>query len=232
MANKRPLTDEEKARRAENLTKAREAKATAKKEAVQEERTYTRQELDELIAKAVASAIAKNETSAAKIYREKTEEVVDLMFIDEVSPDNVINLGEFGSLVGPGATISISKRDFMSRFLDPVRRKLLAQRALIVTGGLTAEERKRYGVAYEEGSILDLKAFDGMLDFDEDTICSLFEKLCPDHKRMVAVRYATAYENGDNRIRRDTVERLNELSKTADPAGMFTGILRSMAAKI
>lgn len=154
--------------------------------------------------------------------------VVELTFLAAVSQDNVCALGEYGSLNGVGGCIEVPRKEFGGKFLTPVVRSLLKDRSLIVCAGLTAEERRRYGVDYREGELLDLAAFDRLLDLDPATLTTLFDKLCPEHKEFAATRFITAYENGDNRVSREKVEALNDLSKTVDPRGLFKPILAGL----
>jgi hypothetical protein len=45
---------------------------------------------------------------------------------------------------------------------------------------------------------------------------------------MVATHFISSYQRGDNRISREKVEPLNDLSKSEDPKGMFRPILESL----
>ena len=92
--------------------------------------------------------------------------VVELTFIASVSPDNVTSLGDYGSLNGVGGYIEIPRKEFGGKFMTPVVRSLLRDRSLIVCSGLNEAERKRYGVDYREGELLDMDAFDRLLDMD------------------------------------------------------------------
>lgn len=159
---------------------------------------------------------------------DQKEGVVELTFLAAVSPDNVCSLGDYGSLNGVGGYIEIPRKEFGGKFLTPVVRSLLKDRSLIVCSGLSEAERRRYGVDYREGALLDIDAFDRLLDMGLDTLLSLFRKLCPEHKRFAATRFISAWEKGDNRISREKVEPLNDISKEIDPKGMFKPILDGM----
>ncbi len=158
----------------------------------------------------------------------KPDKVVELTYIAAVSQDNVTSLGSYGSLHGVGGYIEIPRKEFGGKFLTPVVRSMLAKRHLIVCSGLNEEERRRYGVDYKAGELLDIQAFDRLLDFDLEQLKTLFSKLCPEHRQFIATRFITAYEAGDNRISREKVEPLNELSKQTDPDGLFRPILTKM----
>lgn len=154
--------------------------------------------------------------------------VVELTFLASVSPNNVCSLGDYGSLNGVGGYIEIPRKEFGGRFMTPVVRSLLQDRSLIVCSGLSEEERKRYGVDYREGELLDMSAFDRLLDMPPAELNKLFTKLCPEHKEFAATRFITAYEKGDNRVSREKIEALNDISKEINPKGMFRPILDGM----
>ena len=154
--------------------------------------------------------------------------VVELTFLAAVSQNNVCSLGDYGSLNGVGGYIEIPRKEFGGKFMTPVIRSLLKDRSLIVCSGLNEEERRRYGVDYREGELLDTSAFDRLLDMPLSELKTLFSKLCPEHKEFAATRFITAYEMGDNRVSREKVEPLNNLSKEIIPGGMFRPILEGM----
>lgn len=154
--------------------------------------------------------------------------VVELTFLASVSPNNVCSLGDYGSLNGVGGYIEIPRKEFGGKFMTPVARSLLQDRSLIVCSGLSEEERKRYGVDYREGELLDMSAFDRLLDMPPAELTKLFTKLCPEHKEFAATRFITAYEKGDNRVSREKIEPLNDISKEINPKGMFRPILEGM----
>lgn len=158
----------------------------------------------------------------------QSDSVVELTFLAAVSPDNVTSLGDYGSLNGVGGCIEVPRKEFGGRFLTPVVRSLLRDRSLIVCSGLTETERKRYGVDYKDGELLDVDAFDRLLDMDMDVLTTLFRRLCPEHRQFAATRFITAYERGDNRVSREKVESLNDISRETDPKGLFSPILEGM----
>ena len=167
-------------------------------------------------------------TSTPQVILAKQEEMVKLTYISNVSDDNVLDLGEFGNLTGVGWVLEIPRNDFGGKFMTPFVQKLLKKRRLIVLDGLTEEERKRYGVLYNEGEIMDTQMMDKLLDIPVDKLTTIFENLCPEHRQFVATRFITAFEKGDNRISRGKVEPLQAISKTNDSEGLFTPILQKM----
>lgn len=166
--------------------------------------------------------------AAARQRPSVADGVVELTFLASVSPNNVCSLGDYGSLNGVGGYIEIPRKEFGGKFMTPVVRSLLQDRSLIVCSGLSEEERKRYGVDYREGELLDMSAFDRLLDMPPAELTKLFTKLCPEHKEFAATRFITAYEKGDNRVSREKIEPLNDISKEINPKGMFRPILEGM----
>lgn len=161
----------------------------------------------------------------------KPEENVELTYIASVSPNNVLSLGDYGTLNGVGGYIEVPRKEFGGKFLTPEVRGLLSARRLIVLNGLNEDERKRYGVDYKDGELLDMQMFDRLLDMPLERLKEIFTKLCPEHRQMVATRFISAYQKGDNRVSREKVEPLNELSKVpgnSEDKGMFYPVLASM----
>lgn len=176
---------------------------------------------------ALRRRVAELEAAARKTAA-PADGVVELTFLASVSPNNVCSLGDYGSLNGVGGYLEIPRKEFGSKFMIPVVRSLLQDRSLIVCSGLSEEERKRYGVDYQEGELLDMSAFDRLLDMPPAELTKLFTKLCPEHKEFAATRFITAYEKGDNRVSREKIEPLNDISKEINPKGMFRPILEGM----
>ena len=169
--------------------------------------------------------------NGGKVVMAKPEETVELTYIAAVSPNNVLSLGDYGVLNGVGGFIEVPRKEFGGKFLTPEVRGLLNARRLIVLNGLTEDERKRYGVDYKDGELLDMQMFDRLLDMPLDRLKEIFTKLCPEHRQVVATRFISAYQKGDNRISREKVEPLNDLSKVpgkAEDKGMFYPILAGM----
>ena len=183
------------------------------------------EELDEL--ETLRRRVAELE-AAARQKPVQSDGVVELTFLASVSPNNVCALGEYGSLNGVGGFIEVPRKEFGGKFMTPVVRSLLRDRSLIVCSGLSAEERRRYGVEYREGELLDMDAFDRLLDMPPDALATLFRKLCPEHRSFAATRFITAYEKADNRISREKIEPLNDISKETGAKGLFRPILEGM----
>lgn len=196
------------------------------------EKTYTESVMNEIVRQAIETALANlkpaNTVSA--------DEMVTVIYLDEVAAESILEIEGYG-VMRPGESLDVPKKEFGNKFMSNKVRKLLERRKLIVTNGLDADERHRWNVDYESGSVMDRQVFDKMLDYDVDKICGIFRLLCKEHQTTVAQRFATAYfpENGgmpDNRISIEKVKALNNISKATDPNGMFTAILKKMSADI
>jgi hypothetical protein len=204
-----------------------ENKTTTKKT----EKTYTEKQVDELIKKAVKQALEENQ--AQTIVQVSKEEYVTVLLITAVADDTSVSIGEIGKINRAGNTLDIEKKTFLQCMGNPVVDTLLRKRKLIVVNGLTDEERERFGLLYEEGELLTQKAYFKLLDFTREEIVSIFEKLCEEHKRVVAKMYMTAYfDKNDNRVNLETVRDLNRLSKSVEKDGLFKTIIDDIGAKL
>ena len=195
------------------------------------EKTYTEKQVDELIKKAVKQALEENQ--AQTIVQVSKEEYVTVLLITAVADDTSVSVGEIGKINRAGNTLDIEKKTFLQCMGNPVVDTLLRKRKLIVVNGLTDEERERFGLLYEEGELLTQKAYFKLLDFTREEIVSIFEKLCDEHKRVVAKMYMTAYfDRNDNRVNLETVRDLNRLSKSVEKDGLFKTIIDDIGAKL
>ena len=203
-------------------TKQTKAKTVAKPK---EEKSYTEKQVQELIAKAVNEALSK---MAAKT--EETDSVT-VLFLAEVSPENVFVIPGYGSL-RPNSYLDVPKREFGGKFMTPLVRKLIHKRHLIVLNGLTEDERKRYDCDYKEGEVLSEKAFDHLLDYEPQELGEIFKRLCPEHKKFVCRRMITAFENNDWRLNVEKVKTINDISKSDDPEGMLKPLMKAYGEKL
>lgn len=162
-----------------------------------------------------------------------SRENVHFLFMAEVAEDNVLQIGEngrYGRIVGKTGSFYVPKRD-LSSVLNEQIRSLLAKRWLIITSGLTDDEREAMEVNYADGEILEKKVFSKIVEMG-DKILDIYPGLCEGHRKIVAQRYADAYEKGNHSISRDTVIALNNMSKTEkNPQGDFVSIIKSMNEK-
>lgn len=192
------------------------------------EKYFTKAELDEIVAKAVAEAMAAKPTQVLQVAADV--ERVQFLFMAEVSDENVFTVGDggaYGRITGKVGVFSVPKND-LSRAMDSLFRLLMDKRWIIVVSGMTDEERAAYGVAYREGEILDKNAFARMVEI-EDKILDIYPKLCEGHREMVAKRYYEAYLDKNPHVRRDVVVALNNMSKElGSKHGDFDTIIEMM----
>lgn len=222
-------------------TEAAPKKTTAKRTTTKKEteETFTRSQLDQIVAAAVAKALAEQQPNVVKVSTDAP--MVKLRYQCECSPVNVIRFGangKFGSITGKTGVLTIPKEAFLGEFRDALAQKLLATRELLVIDGLTDEEREMYGVSYKKGEYMDEKAFAKMVDMGND-ILDIYPDLNPTYKAMVAKRFAEEYERNPKKIARDLVVKLNNMSKkgTKDlpkgdlrKNGAFTQVIEAMNA--
>lgn len=222
---------------------------TAKKEVVEEVKTevtetkenksFSEEEVNAIVAKAVAEALAKAQSNVVKVSPEK--EFVRMLYLDDCSNDNELFFGpnrKFGSITGPVGYINVAKDDWLGEFRDNLVQSLLKSRKLIVLDGLTDEERKLHDVEYSDGEVMDEKLFRNLLDHIKE-LPEIYKKLCPAMKQIVATRIQTAYDAKDPRVvrNREIIVQLNKISKKDfsgasenDPrkGGLFVNIVREL----
>lgn len=201
--------------------------------------TFTEDQVQAMIAAAVAKATAeaaeafKAQQSAPQIVQIAADtEKVHFLWQAEVSDENVFEVGPngmYGRIVGKTGSFFVPKSD-LSRVMDAMFRLLLQKRWIIAVDGLSDEEREAYGVAYKEGEILDKKGFARMVELG-DGMLEIYPKLCAGHREMVAKRYHEAYLNRSPYVTREIVVELNRLSKQlGSKEGDFTDIIEAMNA--
>lgn len=195
--------------------------------------TFTEAQVQDMIAAAVAEAMAKQQAPQVIQVSADTEKV-QFLWQAEVSDENVYEIGPngmYGRIVGKTGSFFVPKSD-LSRVMDAMFRLLLKKRWIIAVDGLADEEREAYGVAYKEGELLDKKAFARMVELGKDML-EIYPKLCAGHREMVAKRYHEAYLNRSQYVTRDIVVELNRMSKELGSNGKdgdFADIIEAMNA--
>ncbi len=208
-----------------NNTEQKEAKRSYNKR-------YTADELKEAVQKAVAEALEKQSAQPQTVVQVAQDEYVTILYIGAIAQGTVVALPKWGQITYAGGMLDISKKDFLQGIGIQVNNALLKNRKILVISGLTDAERKRFGLEYKEGEYLTAEALASILGYEKDQVCEIFTKLCDEHKRTVAKIYLSAYfDNGDNRINRETIKALNKISKTIEKDGLFTPILEDMGRK-
>lgn len=194
--------------------------------------TFTEEQVKAMIAEAVAKATAeaKVQTAPQIVQLSAETERVHFLWQAEVSDENIFEVGPngmYGRIIGKTGSFYVPKSD-LSRVMDAMFRLLLQKRWIIAVDGLTDEEREAYGVAYNEGELLDKKGFAKMVELGNEMLI-IYPKLCKGHREMVAKRYHEAYANRSQYVTREIVVELNRLSKQlGSKDGDFTDIIESM----
>ena len=194
--------------------------------------TFTEEQVKAMIAEAVAKATAeaKVQTAPQIVQLSAETERVHFLWQAEVSDENIFKVGPngmYGRIIGKTGSFYVPKSD-LSRVMDAMFRLLLQKRWIIAVDGLTDEEREAYGVAYNEGELLDKKGFAKMVELGNEMLI-IYPKLCKGHREMVAKRYHEAYANRSQYVTREIVVELNRLSKQlGSKDGDFTDIIESM----
>lgn len=201
--------------------------------------TFTLEQVQKMIEEALAKREAANTKEQPNTVA--SEEVVVMHFQDEVNDNNIIQLGpngKFGQITGKSATITIPKREFIGEFRTSLVQTLLKNRKLIVVSGLTDAERKIYGVDYQKGEYLEPDVYAGLIEAG-DAILDFYPQLNPTWQEMVAVKFIDAFENKTLKCSRDTLLKLNKISKKnymdlpkedVRRKGAFYSIIRRMNA--
>lgn len=207
----------------------------------QEAKQYSMDEVNTMIAQAVAEASRQAAQEAVEAYKASQpqtilqvaqDEYVTIMYIGANASGTTVSMPKWGQITYAGGMIDIPKKEFMQGLGVPVNNALLRERKIIVVSGLTDAEKKRFGVEYKDGELLTTEAFFSLIGYDIPKITEIYKKLCDEHKRTVAKLFFEAYfEKGDNRVTRDKVKALNEISKAVDKDGLFSPIIEDMNEK-
>ena len=186
------------------------------------EPTFTQAQVEEMIAKATAEAVAKAMANipqpapqTTQIIQVADNEKVVMRFQAELADDNIATFGPngmYGQVTGKRGTVIVPKSEW-SRFYDEQTRHMIDDRWLVVISGMDDDERHRFNCDYKAGEVMDEQAFDKLLDMGDELI-DIFPMLCVSHQEMVGRRYLDAWYAQDARVRdRARVTKLNELSR-------------------
>lgn len=223
----------------EAAAKVDEVKNTAKAEKIEEkvsekaentaEKTFTRAEVDAIVAEAIAKAM-ENAKPAPTVQVTPNENVM-LVFAGAMASGTVYHIPHVGNINSQYGFLICPKTTFFQNITDKVQRRL-DSRELIVVSGLDDNERARYGVNYKENELLDEKVFRSLVTLDVDEIIKTFKRVCPAHKRIIALAIMSAWEKGEKTITADQAKKLNDISKDYEPSGMFTYMLDKMSKEL
>lgn len=159
---------------------------------------------------------------------------VRIIYIDSCIPNNQVRIGPGRYITGSGRIFTVPLSTFEGEFMTPLTINLIDARKFIVLDGLTQEQREQYHCDYREGEVIRQEGtFDFLLKCPVKQAVEAFTALCPEHRAMVAARFIEGYfERNDNRISRDRVEALNEVSRTEGGDGAFVTIVRAINEKV
>lgn len=190
---------------------------------------FTEADVQAMVAKAVAEAMAQAQRPQIVQVAADVERV-QFLYMAEVADDNQYEIGPsgmYGRIVGKTGAFSVPKPD-LSRVMDSMFRMFLEKRWIIVVSGMDEEEREAYGVNYRDGEVLDKRAFTRMVELGEQMI-EIYPQLCEGHREMVAKRYYEAYASGNPAVTREIVVELNSISRKIDGGdGAFARIIELM----
>lgn len=203
--------------------------------AVEEKKpTFSEDEVQRMIAEAVAKAMAEQAKEAPQIIRFAADtEKIHWLWMADVSDYNVQDFGErgcYGRITGRMGDF-FSPKNELHRLLTRENRFYIEKRWLIPLSGLDEEEMKAIGAVYKPGELLGRHEFTNIVEVGED-ICNIFPALCESHKQIIATQYATEYEKGNPAVTREIVTKLNSMSKKdGKDRGMFVSIIEKMNEK-
>lgn len=192
----------------ETAQEVQEAVSEPKKE--QDVLTISRDELNALIASAVASALENQPKTV--LAATVSEDPVVLLFLGGIMPGSTVALGELGSIYRDGGTLTVSKEAFFSK-LNSTAEYMLRTRQLIVVSGLNDEERERYGVAYKDNELLTDKTYGRLLVYEPEELKTIYKTLCPEHKAIAAKVFVSAAYEGDGRVTPEKVKALARIDR-------------------
>lgn len=165
------------------------------------EKLYTADQLNTVVAVAVAAAL--------KTVDRKADKKVILRFQDECARDNLFSIGGY-SVIGRSGRMMIPRDawdSFFSAARDPLER-----RYLIVESGLEDDERKFFGVAYRVGEVLSPDEFSDIIGMG-DKILERWPQLHWSQKEIIARAFMSAYSGSNARFApRDLILKINQLS--------------------
>lgn len=157
--------------------------------------------------------------------------MVKILYLDSCIPTNQIPIGGGRVISGSGKMFSVPMTEFEGTFQTPLTALLLKERKFIVLDGLDEEQRRQYGVDYRPGEVIRNEGmFDWLLNLPAKEAAEMYKNLCREHRRLAECRIIDAFEKGDNRLTRERVEAINEISKAdfEDGHGALSNVVRAI----
>lgn len=175
-------------------------------------REYTEDEIQAIVAAAVKNALAEQKKA------DDPDGMVTLLFLGGIAPGTTVTLDGMGRIPRDGNTLTVTKRDFFQN-LGAQTDLLLRKRKLIVTDGLTDEERERYGVLYKDNELLSATVYQKLPDYDTERLSGIYEKLCPEHRELVRRVLHTGAMDGDWRVSADKLKAIIRIDRAGGLKG-------------
>lgn len=175
-------------------------------------REYTEDEIQAIVAAAVKNALAEQKKA------DDPDGMVTLLFLGGIAPGTTVTLDGMGRIPRDGNTLTVTKRDFFQN-LGAQTDLLLRKRKLIVTDGLTDEERERYGVLYKDNELLSAAVYQKLPDYDTERLSGIYEKLCPEHRELVRRVLHTGAMDGDWRVSADKLKAIIRIDRAGGLKG-------------
>lgn len=183
-----------------------------KTEEKSDRREYTEAEIQAIVAAAVKNALAEQKKA------DDPDGMVTLLFLGGIAPGTTVTLDGMGRIPRDGNTLTVTKRDFFQN-LGAQTDLLLRKRKLIVTDGLTDEERERYGVLYKDNELLSATVYQKLPDYDTERLSGIYEKLCPEHRELVRRVLHTGAMDGDWRVSTDKLKAIIRIDRAGGLKG-------------
>lgn len=183
-----------------------------KTEEKSDRREYTEAEIQAIVAAAVKNALAEQKKA------DDPDGMVTLLFLGGIAPGTTVTLDGMGRIPRDGNTLTVTKRDFFQN-LGAQTDLLLRKRKLIVTDGLTDEERERYGVLYKDNELLSATVYQKLPDYDTERLSGIYEKLCPEHRELVRRVLHTGAMDGDWRVSADKLKAIIRIDRAGGLKG-------------
>lgn len=183
-----------------------------KAEEKSDRREYTEAEIQAIVAAAVKNALAEQKKA------DDPDGMVTLLFLGGIAPGTTVTLDGMGRIPRDGNTLTVTKRDFFQN-LGAQTDLLLRKRKLIVTDGLTDEERERYGVLYKDNELLSVAVYQKLPDYDTERLSGIYVKLCPEHRELVRRVLHTGAMDGDWRVSADKLKAIIRIDRAGGLKG-------------
>ena len=192
--------------------------------------TFSKAEVQKMIAEAVAKALAS--AREGSVIQVRPEQYVTVTYVGPMAPKTAFYLEGMGKINRSGGTLQIPTEKFLQG-IDYRLEKMLEKRKLIELSGLTEEETDSYSVRYRKGEDLTDQVYRSLPRLPAQELISIFRDLCDWHRRAFANAIESDYfERGRTDIDVKTLRELNRISRTTDSGGLFRHMLGAIGRKL